>query len=85
MSTNTPVTVIGLGPMGQMDANDHPGAGDTTMMRASAAHVAGTSLDSGLDTAVPDAVRSLYDRAVAAGRGNDSWTVLSEVVRRRVG
>ncbi|GAA1292297.1 hypothetical protein GCM10009609_71190 [Pseudonocardia aurantiaca] len=68
----------------QMDANDHPGTGDTTMMRASAAHVARTSLDSGLDTAVPDAVGSLYDHAVAAGRGNDSWTVLSEVVRRRL-
>jgi hypothetical protein len=29
-------------------------------------------------------VKSLYDRAIAARRGKESWTVLNEVVRKRL-
>jgi 3-hydroxyisobutyrate dehydrogenase-like beta-hydroxyacid dehydrogenase len=52
------------------------------MMGATADHVAGSSRSIGVDTALPDAVKSLYDRAIARGHGKDSWTSLIEVMRK---
>jgi hypothetical protein len=54
------------------------------MMGATADHIVAASRAAGLDTALPDAVKSLYDRAIAAGRGKESWTVLNEVVKKRL-
>jgi 3-hydroxyisobutyrate dehydrogenase-like beta-hydroxyacid dehydrogenase len=45
-----------------------------------AAHIVEASTDAELDTALPEAVKSLYDRAIAAGHGNDNWTSLYEVI-----
>lgn len=41
------------------------------------------SRDAGLDSVLPGAVTSLYDRAIAAGHGTDNWTSLYEVITRR--
>ncbi|MHA6630683.1 NAD(P)-dependent oxidoreductase [Pseudonocardia sichuanensis] len=66
-----------------VDEGRHPGdLASVIMMGASADHVAGASRGLGLDTALPDAVRSLYDRAIARGHGEDSWTSLVEVMRK---
>jgi 3-hydroxyisobutyrate dehydrogenase-like beta-hydroxyacid dehydrogenase len=54
------------------------------MMGATADHIVTASRDAGIDTALPEAVKSLYDRAIAAGRGKESWTALSEVIRGRL-
>jgi 3-hydroxyisobutyrate dehydrogenase-like beta-hydroxyacid dehydrogenase len=68
-----------------VDEGTFPGdKANTAMMGATADHIVTASRDAGIDTALPEAVKSLYDRAIAAGRGKESWTVLSEVIRRRV-
>lgn len=65
-----------------LDSGEHPGdLANTAMMGATAAHVVGASEAAGLDTELPRAVRSLYDRAIAAGHGRDSWTALINVIR----
>ncbi|MFE2750621.1 NAD(P)-dependent oxidoreductase [Actinosynnema sp. NPDC059335] len=65
-----------------VDSGEHPGdLANAAMMGATAAHVVGASEAAGIDTALPKAVRSLYDRAVAAGHGKDSWTALINVLR----
>jgi 3-hydroxyisobutyrate dehydrogenase-like beta-hydroxyacid dehydrogenase len=65
------------------DEGRYPGElANVLMMGATAEHVVGTSRSLGLDTALPDAVRSLYDRAVARGHGRDGWASLVEVIRR---
>jgi 3-hydroxyisobutyrate dehydrogenase-like beta-hydroxyacid dehydrogenase len=53
------------------------------MMGATADHIVAASAAAGLDTALPEAVKSLYDRAIAAGHGSDNWTSLYEVVTRQ--
>jgi 3-hydroxyisobutyrate dehydrogenase-like beta-hydroxyacid dehydrogenase len=69
-----------------VDARSYPGDLSTaTMMGATAAHIVAASADAGLDTVLPEAVKSLYDRAIAAGHGSDNWTSLYEVVTRRAG
>jgi 3-hydroxyisobutyrate dehydrogenase-like beta-hydroxyacid dehydrogenase len=69
-----------------VDARSYPGdLSTTTMMGATAAHIVAASADAGLDTLLPEAVKSLYDRAIAAGHGSDNWTSLYEVVTRRAG
>jgi 3-hydroxyisobutyrate dehydrogenase-like beta-hydroxyacid dehydrogenase len=69
-----------------VDARSYPGDLSTaTMMGATAAHIVAASADAGLDTVLPEAVKSLYDRAIAAGHGPDNWTSLYEVVTRRAG
>lgn len=69
-----------------VDARKYPGdLSTTTMMGATADHIVAASRDAGLDTALPEAVKSLYDRAVAAGHGPDNWTSLYEVITKRAG
>jgi 3-hydroxyisobutyrate dehydrogenase-like beta-hydroxyacid dehydrogenase len=66
----------------QVDSGEHPGdLGNTAMMGATAAHVVGASEAAGIDAGLPRAVLSLYDRAIAAGRGKDSFTALVDVLR----
>ncbi|HEY3506895.1 MAG TPA: NAD(P)-binding domain-containing protein [Actinocatenispora sp.] len=66
----------------QIDRGEHPGTLSTVrMMGATAAHITEASRAAGLDTALPAAVRRLYDRAVAAGHGADNWTSLVDAVR----
>lgn len=60
----------------------HPGDLSTVlMMGATADHIVRTSATLGVDQALPAAVKSHYDRAVAAGHGTDNWTALYEVIK----
>ncbi|PSL54724.1 3-hydroxyisobutyrate dehydrogenase-like beta-hydroxyacid dehydrogenase [Saccharothrix carnea] len=65
-----------------VDADEHPGdLANAAMMGATAAHIVGASESVGVDSELPRAVQSLYDRAIAAGHGKDSWTALINVLR----
>ncbi|MER5263279.1 NAD(P)-binding domain-containing protein [Actinosynnema sp. NPDC002837] len=65
-----------------VDSGEHPGdLANTAMMGATAAHVAGASEAAGIDSTLPGAVKSLYDRAIAAGHAKDSFTALINVIR----
>jgi 3-hydroxyisobutyrate dehydrogenase-like beta-hydroxyacid dehydrogenase len=79
--------VIGLAGMyvdetaKDVDSRSYPGDLSTaTMMGATADHIVAASRAAGIDTALPEAVQSLYDRAIAAGHGSDNWTSLYEVI-----
>jgi 3-hydroxyisobutyrate dehydrogenase-like beta-hydroxyacid dehydrogenase len=50
------------------------------MMGATANHIVGASTEAKLDLALPQAVKSLYDRAIAAGHGGETWTSLYKVI-----
>ncbi len=64
-----------------VDERSYPGDLSTvTMMGATADHIVAASAAAGLDTALPEAVQSLYARAIAAGHGKDNWTSLYEVI-----
>jgi 3-hydroxyisobutyrate dehydrogenase-like beta-hydroxyacid dehydrogenase len=66
-----------------VDEGRYPGElANVLTMGATADHVAGANRSARLDTALPDAVKSLYDRAIARGHGRDSWTSLIEVIRK---
>ncbi|MFD1827554.1 NAD(P)-dependent oxidoreductase [Mumia zhuanghuii] len=66
------------------DDGIHPGDLSTaTMMGATAAHILGASESAGVDTALPQAVLSHYERAIAAGHGADNWTSIFEVIKAR--
>lgn len=65
-----------------IDRGSHPGeSATTTMMGATAEHIVGASRAAGVDAALPEAVASLYRRAIAAGRGGEGWTALVDVIR----
>ncbi|GGP58491.1 NAD(P)-dependent oxidoreductase [Saccharothrix coeruleofusca] len=67
-----------------LDEGNHPGdEANVLMMGATARHVVGASEAGGIDAELPRAVQSLYDRAIAAGHGRESWTSLIEVIRKR--
>jgi 3-hydroxyisobutyrate dehydrogenase-like beta-hydroxyacid dehydrogenase len=60
----------------------HPGDLSTVlMMGATADHIVRTSDASELDTELPLAIKSHYDRAIAAGHGPNNWTALYEVIK----
>jgi 3-hydroxyisobutyrate dehydrogenase-like beta-hydroxyacid dehydrogenase len=66
-----------------VDEGSYPGElANVIMMGATADHVVGANRSAGLDTALPDAVKSLYDRAIARGHGRDGWASLIEVIRK---
>jgi 3-hydroxyisobutyrate dehydrogenase-like beta-hydroxyacid dehydrogenase len=68
-----------------VEERTYPGDLSTaTMMGATADHIAAASRAAGLDTVLPDAVKSLYDRAIAGGHGADNWTSLYEVIVQRI-
>lgn len=68
----------------QLESGVHPGNLSTVwMMGATADHIVRTSQASGLDTELPRAIMSHYDRAIATGHGADNWTALYEVIKPR--
>jgi 3-hydroxyisobutyrate dehydrogenase-like beta-hydroxyacid dehydrogenase len=68
----------------RVEAGDHPGDLSTAaMMGATAEHILRTSESAGVDLELPGAVKSHYDRAIAAGHGRDDWTSLYEVIKSR--
>ncbi|MEQ7006104.1 NAD(P)-binding domain-containing protein [Actinopolymorpha sp. B17G11] len=68
----------------RLEAGEHPGELSTAqMMGATADHILRTSENSGVDVALPKAVRSHYERAIAAGHGAKDWTALYEVIKTR--
>jgi 3-hydroxyisobutyrate dehydrogenase-like beta-hydroxyacid dehydrogenase len=84
-------TLAGIGAMledgaevaRELDERWYPGDLSTTaMMGATADHIVGASRAAALDLELPLAVKSLYDRAIAAGHGRDNWTSLIEVIRK---
>jgi 3-hydroxyisobutyrate dehydrogenase-like beta-hydroxyacid dehydrogenase len=65
-----------------VDERSYPGDLSTaTMMGATADHIVAASTAAGIDTVLPEAVKSLYDRAIAAGHGKENWTSLYEVIK----
>ncbi|HEY6739327.1 MAG TPA: NAD(P)-binding domain-containing protein [Actinopolymorphaceae bacterium] len=67
----------------QIETGVHPGDLSTaTMMGATADHILSASVAAGIDLELPRAVKSHYDRAIAAGHGKDDWTSLYEVIKR---
>jgi 3-hydroxyisobutyrate dehydrogenase-like beta-hydroxyacid dehydrogenase len=67
-----------------METGVHPGDLSTVrMMGATADHIVRTSDALGIDIRMPEAVKSHYDRAIAAGHGTDNWTALYEVIKSR--
>ncbi|WP_016700187.1 NAD(P)-dependent oxidoreductase [Actinoalloteichus spitiensis] len=80
--TLTQIPAMVAGTDEELDSGSYPGDQATaTMMGATADHIVRTSAALGLDLALPGAVHSLYERAIAAGHGGDNWTSLFEVVR----
>jgi 3-hydroxyisobutyrate dehydrogenase-like beta-hydroxyacid dehydrogenase len=68
----------------RMEAGEHPGDLSTAaMMGATAGHILRTSERAGVDLELPRAVKSHYDRAIAAGHGGDDWSSLYEVIKSR--
>lgn len=66
----------------QVEKGEHPGdEADVTMMGATADHIVQASRDAGIDVVLPEAIKSHYDRAIAAGHGRSSWTSLFEVIK----
>jgi 3-hydroxyisobutyrate dehydrogenase-like beta-hydroxyacid dehydrogenase len=66
----------------RLESGVHPGDLSTVlMMGATANHIASTSEASGVDTELPRAITSHYDRAIAAGHGTEGWTALYEVIK----
>ncbi|WP_328471462.1 NAD(P)-binding domain-containing protein [Actinoplanes sp. NBC_00393] len=67
-----------------LTAGEHPGdLSNALMMGATADHILRTSEKAGVDRELPAAVKSHYDRAIAAGLGKRDWTALYEVIRAR--
>lgn len=54
--------------------------GNTAMMAAGMEHITDASIEAGIDPSLPAAVRDLYRRAIAAGHGSESSTVLYELI-----
>ncbi|MGW5700499.1 NAD(P)-dependent oxidoreductase [Amycolatopsis japonica] len=69
----------------QIEKGEHPGdEANVTMMGATADHIVEASRDAGIDLALPEAIKSHYDRAIAAGHGRSSWTSLFEIIKADV-
>lgn len=65
----------------EISDRDYPDqGGNTAMMAAGIEHITDATVEAGLDPSLPAAVRDLYRRAVATGRGAESSTVLYEMI-----
>jgi 3-hydroxyisobutyrate dehydrogenase-like beta-hydroxyacid dehydrogenase len=65
-----------------LEAGVHPGDLSTMlMMGATADHIVRTSETLGIDVRLVEAVKSHYERAIAAGHGAHNWTALYEVIK----
>lgn len=81
------------GPMGfvgiltrEMEARTYPGDENSLHMQAvGAAHVVDAMRAAGLDTGLPEALRDLFDRTVAAGYGAEGLGSIVEVIRNPAG
>lgn len=79
-----PDGVASLGAL--IDAGEHPGEGATsTMMGASADHIAATAASAGIDTQLPRAVQRLYRLVIEGGLGADGWTRTVDSARAGTG
>ncbi len=66
-----------------VDERSYPGDLSTaTMMGATAEHIVAASAAAGLDTVLPEAVKSRYERAIAARHGSDHRPPRYEVITR---
>jgi hypothetical protein len=66
-----------------LDSGVHPGDLSTVvMMGATADHMVGAGTAAGIDLALPHAIKSHHDRAIAAGHGRDNGTSLFEVITK---
>lgn len=67
----------------RIDKGEHPGDVDRLAMCAAGVdHIVHTTRDSGIDAALPSAVRDVFRQGLAAGRPGDSFTSLIEVLKR---
>jgi 3-hydroxyisobutyrate dehydrogenase-like beta-hydroxyacid dehydrogenase len=67
-----------------LETGVHPGDLSTVlMMGATADHIVRTSATLGIDVRMVEAVKSQYERAIAAGHGTHNWTALYEVIKSR--
>jgi 3-hydroxyisobutyrate dehydrogenase-like beta-hydroxyacid dehydrogenase len=66
-----------------IDSGEHPDEGAAAaMMAVGVDHIVATAAAVGQHTALPAAVKALFDGVVAAGHGTDSWTRIVDVVRQ---
>jgi hypothetical protein len=66
-----------------LDAGSHPGdLASVIMMGATARHIVEASTEAGIEVGLPSAVSAHYERAIAMGHGNASWTSLFEGIKR---
>jgi 3-hydroxyisobutyrate dehydrogenase-like beta-hydroxyacid dehydrogenase len=64
-----------------VDTRTYPGDGASViMMGATADHIVGASDEAKLDLELPNAVKSMYDKAIATGHGKSGWPSLYEVI-----
>jgi 3-hydroxyisobutyrate dehydrogenase-like beta-hydroxyacid dehydrogenase len=69
-----------------IDADDHPDEGASAqMMAVGVHHIVGAVAATGQHTALPAAVKALFDGVIAAGHGKDSWTRMIDVIRQPQG
>jgi 3-hydroxyisobutyrate dehydrogenase-like beta-hydroxyacid dehydrogenase len=83
--TDIPVMLDGGHELAKsLETGVHPGDLSTVlMMGATADHILRTSDALGIDIRMPEALKSHYDRAIAAGHGTHNWTALYEVIKSR--
>ncbi|MEW2353700.1 NAD(P)-binding domain-containing protein [Spirillospora sp. NPDC029432] len=92
-AARTLAELVDEGPMGylkilcgEMAARSYPGGENSLLMQAiGSAHVVEATRAAGLDTAMPEALKALFDRAVAAGHGADGLGSLYEVTLNPAG
>ncbi|WP_020670003.1 NAD(P)-dependent oxidoreductase [Amycolatopsis nigrescens] len=69
---------------GQIDGRDYPGDEEWLELDAPLmAHLVRATAESGLDTRLPELVRSLTADGIDAGHGRDSFASLIEIIRHR--
>ena len=85
MKTFESMSVIGA----LAEAADHIDSGkypddmaNVIMMGATADHIVRASQTAGINTVLPEAVKTLYDHTIAAGRGKDGWPSLFEAIKK---
>lgn len=79
----TVVQVSMAGAAADVDAGTYPGHEDNLEMDTRALdHIVETSAARGIDTSIPDVVRTLARRAIADGHGADGFSRVIDVVRR---
>ncbi|ONK11271.1 NAD(P)-binding domain-containing protein [Streptomyces sp. MP131-18] len=67
----------------RIDEGEHPGDVDRLPMGvASVDHVVRTAIDAGVDATLPAAVLKVFERGIAEGHANDSFTSLFEIMKK---